>query len=48
MEHDNVSSINEKEVMDFYGLNGSLGKLSLRLKILRSWLLHKSAFSSIN
>ena len=48
MEHDNVSSINEKEVMDFYGLNGSLGKLSLRLKILRSWVLHKSAFASIN
>ena len=34
--------------MDFYGLKGSFGKLSLRLKILRSWLLHKSAFSSIN
>ena len=48
MKYDNVSSINEKEVMDFYGLKGSFGKLSLRLKILRSWLLHKSAFSSIN
>ena len=48
MVYDDVSSINEKEVMEFYGLKGSLGKLSLRLKILRSWLLHKSAFSSIN
>jgi len=48
MEHDGVSSINEKEVMDFYGLKGSLGKFSLRLKILRSWILHKSAFASIN
>jgi len=48
MEHDNVSSINEKEVMDFYELNGGLGRLKLRLKILRSWILHKSAFSSIN
>ena len=48
MKYDNVSSINEKEVMDFYGLKGRFGKLSLRLKILRSWLLHKSAFSSIN
>ena len=47
MEHDNVSSINEKEVMDFYGLKGNLGKLSLRLKILRSWILHKFAFGSI-
>ena len=47
MEHDNVSSINEKEVMDFYGLKGNLGKLSLHLKILRSWILHKFAFGSI-
>ena len=47
MEHDNLSSINEKEVMDFYGLKGNLGKLSLRLKILRSWILHKFAFGSI-
>ena len=48
MGYDNVSSINEKEVMDFYGLKGGMGKINLRLKILRSWLLHKSAFSSIN
>ena len=48
MDIDNVSSINEKEVMDFYGLKGGFGKLSLRFKILKSWFLHKSAFSSIN
>ena len=48
MQHDNVSSINEKEVMDFYGLKGGFGRIKLRSKILRSWLLHKSAFSSIN
>jgi len=47
MENENVFSINEKEVMDFYGLKGGLGKISLRSKIFRSWLLHKSAFSSI-
>ena len=40
--------INEKEVMEFYGLKGSFGRLGLRLKILRSWLLHKSSFPSIN
>ena len=48
MEPENISSINEKEVMDFYGLTGGLGRLKLRSKILRSWILHKSAFSSIN
>ena len=48
MEKKDTSSMNEKEVMDFYGLKGSLGKLILRLKILRTWILHKSAYSSIN
>ena len=48
MEKEDTSSMNEKEVMDFYGLKGSLGKFSLRSKILRSWILHKSAYSSIN
>lgn len=48
MENENVFSINEKEVMDFYGLKGNTGKISLRLKILRTWILHKSAFPSIN
>ena len=48
MENNSISSINEKEVMEFYGLKGSFGRLGLRLKILRSWLLHKSSFPSIN
>ena len=48
MEDKNVFSINENEVMNFYKLKGGLGKLRLRSKILRSWFLHKSAFSSIN
>ena len=48
MENNKVSSINEHEVMDFYGLKGSFGKISLRSKIFRSWILHKSAYSSIN
>ena len=48
MERDTVSSINEKEVMDFYGLKGTFGRLKLRSKILRSWILHKNAYSSIN
>ena len=48
MATDDIFSINEKEVMDFYEFKGFLGKISLRYKILKSWLLHKSAFSSIN
>ena len=45
---EDVFSQNEKEVMDFYGLKGSLGKLRIRAKILRTWILHKSPYSSIN
>ena len=38
----------KKEIMDFYGLKGSFGKLRIRAKILKTWILHKSAYSSIN
>jgi len=44
----NYFKINEKELLDYYHYSGSVGKLKLRIKILHSWLLHKSAYSSIN
>ena len=48
MNVEDVFSQNEKEVMDFYGFKGSLGKLRIRAKVLKTWILHKSAYSSIN
>jgi len=45
MEED-AFSLNEKELMDYYGYVGSIGKLQLRAKILRSWVLHSLAYSS--
>ena len=48
MDMEDVFSQNEKEIMDFYGLKGSFGKLRIRAKILKTWILHKSAYSSIN
>ena len=39
-------TLNEKELMEYYKLRGNAGKLSLRFKFLKSWLLHKSAYSS--
>ena len=48
MYTEDVFSQNERELMDFYGLKGSLGKLRIRAKILKTWILHKSAYSSIN
>ena len=45
-ESENIFSINEKEIMEFYGLKGSFGKFKLKIKFLRSWILHSLAYSS--
>ena len=44
----NNREINEKELMDFYGYSGKLGKIQLKLRLLKSWILHSIAFSSIH
>ena len=41
-------SQNEKELMEYFGYSDSFGLLKLRLKFLRTWLLHKTAYSSAN
>ena len=38
--------INEKEVMDYYGYSGSFGRLKMKTRFLRSWILHSLAYSS--
>ena len=38
--------INEKEVMDYYGYSGSTGRLKMKIKFLRSWILHSLAYST--
>ena len=38
--------INEKEVMDYYGYSGSFGRLKMKVKFSRSWILHSLAYSS--
>ena len=38
--------INEKEVMEYYGYSGSFGRLKIKLKFLRSWILHSLSYSS--
>jgi len=42
----NAFSMNEAELMDFYNLKGIFGKFRLRMKILRSWMLHSMAYFS--
>lgn len=39
---------NEKELLEYYNYSGNFGKLKLRIKFLHSWILHRSAYSSIN
>lgn len=45
-ENDEPHSVNEKELMDYYGFTGKSGKIKVRLKFLQSWLLHSIAYSS--
>jgi acetyltransferase-like isoleucine patch superfamily enzyme len=44
--NEDTFSLNEKELLDYYGYKGSIGKAQLRFKILRSWILHSLAYSS--
>lgn len=49
MEHmskDDIYSVNENEVMEYYGLKGTSGRLKIRCRFLQSWLLHKLAYGS--
>ena len=39
-------AINENEVMKYYGYNGTLGRIQLRCKFLKTWILHSIAYSS--
>jgi len=41
-------SLNQKELMDYYGYKGSIGKARLMFKIIRSWILHSLAYSSVH
>ncbi len=43
---EDIFSVNEQEVMEYYGFKGSSGRLKLKSKMLRSWILHYFAYSS--
>ena len=45
-ENENIQKINENEVMEHYGLKGSSGRLSLKCKMFKSWILHYIAYNS--
>jgi len=46
MNESNNFKNNESELMQYYGYTGNIGKIKLRLKFLKSWMLHSLAYSS--
>jgi len=42
----NSLKVNEKELMEFYGYSGKFGNFQLKLRLLKSWILHSIAYSS--
>lgn len=42
----NAFSVNNTEIMEYYGYRGNIGKLRLNLKFLKTWMLHSLAYSS--
>ena len=45
MEDENPTSVNEKELMEYYGYKGTFGNFRMKMKFLRSWILHSLAYS---
>ena len=46
MNNSNNFKTNESELMKYYGYEGNIGKIKLRSKFLKSWILHSLAYSS--
>ena len=47
-KEEDVSYVNEQELMKYYNYNGIFGRFKLRLKLLKSWILHSLAYSSMH
>jgi|TARA_B100000686_G_C16362656_1_gene748514 acetyltransferase-like isoleucine patch superfamily enzyme len=43
---EDISSINEQELIEYYGYGKTFGKLRLRLRFFKSWILHSLAYHS--
>ena len=45
MKDEDPNSVNEKELMEYYGYKGTFGNFSMKMKFLRSWILHSLSYS---
>ena len=43
---DDAFRVNEQEIMQYYGYNGASGRLRLRCRFLKTWILHRLAYST--
>ena len=46
MHDEDPAPINERELMEYYGYKGSVGNFVMKVRFLRSWMLHCMAYSS--
>tara|TARA_B110000014_G_C20049543_1_gene545885 strand:+ start:399 stop:929 length:531 start_codon:yes stop_codon:yes gene_type:complete len=46
MTNDDYFKINENELMEYFHYSGFSGKLKLRFKFVKTWILHSMAYSS--
>ena len=46
MTNSNSFNTNEKELMDYYGYRGIVGKIKIRMRFLKTWIFHSLAYSS--
>ncbi len=45
-DKDDAFSVNEQELMKHYGYDGLIGRLKLRCRFLKTWILHSLAYSN--
>lgn len=45
MNDSDASSVNENELMAYYGHKGNLGRFRLRCRFFKTWILHSFAYS---
>lgn len=45
-ENGDFSAINEKEILEYYGYTGTIGRIKMRWRFLKSWVFHSLAYST--
>lgn len=45
-KNEDFQKINEDEIMEYYNLNGVSGRIFLKCKMFKSWILHSIAYTS--